>query len=282
MLTDHARLGVPADFAYASLHHLVTPAVLVRVFRRRTAHCRAARTWLLVSVLIGPAGFTLAPTCPPLLSAAGHGFTDTMAQYGHYGWWGGEAGAARGPGGLTDQYAAMPSLHVGWALWCGVVPWQLGGRGPWGRAAAVAHPLLTTPVVPGTANHCLLDAVAGAAALGAGLLPTRPALRCAGRAAGWPRRCAPAHARAGGPGTSGPEAGGPGTGAVPVVADLPGPRTALPRHPARPPGRGGPGGEAAPSAGDLNSPDVTTGCHTSPGERHPRQPTDDSPAPTAR
>ncbi|HEX5569391.1 MAG TPA: phosphatase PAP2 family protein, partial [Streptomyces sp.] len=40
LFTDHAWLGVPADFVYASLHYLVTPAVLVWVFRRHGAHYR--------------------------------------------------------------------------------------------------------------------------------------------------------------------------------------------------------------------------------------------------
>ncbi|MCP3819542.1 phosphatase PAP2 family protein [Streptomyces sp. A3M-1-3] len=180
LFTDHAWLGIPADFAYATLHYLVTPALLVWLFRRRPAHYRAARTWLMVSTVLGLAGFTLLPTCPPRLLAAGHGFVDTMAQYSSYGWWGGEASAPRGLGGMTNQYAAMPSLHVGWALWCGVMLWR-HGRTPTARAAGVAYPLLTVLVVMGTANHYFLDAVAGAAVMGLGLLLARPAMRLADR-----------------------------------------------------------------------------------------------------
>jgi hypothetical protein len=72
-------------------------------------------------------------------------------------------------GGMTNQYAAMPSLHVGWALWCGVTLWRHGGT----RAAkvlGVLYPLGTALVVMGTANHYLLDAVAGVAVMGVGLL----------------------------------------------------------------------------------------------------------------
>jgi hypothetical protein len=74
----------------------------------------------------------------------------------------------------------MPSLHVGWALWCGVILWQYG-RTPAARTAAVVYPLLTTIVVMGTANHYFLDAVAGAAVMGAGLLLTPCVIRCADR-----------------------------------------------------------------------------------------------------
>ncbi|WP_328555377.1 MULTISPECIES: phosphatase PAP2 family protein [unclassified Streptomyces] len=180
LFTREAWLGVPADFWYASLHYLVTPAILIWLFRSRTVRYRAARTWLMTSTFIGLIGFTLLPTCPPRLLSPGHGFVDTMAQYSSYGWWGGEASAPRGMGGMTNQYAAMPSLHVGWALWCGVMLWR-HGRTPAAKVAAVVYPLFTTIVVMGTANHYFLDAVAGAAVMGAGLLLTPFVMRGANR-----------------------------------------------------------------------------------------------------
>ncbi|QES52346.1 hypothetical protein DEJ50_11720 [Streptomyces venezuelae] len=172
LFTAQTWIGVPADFVYASLHYLVTPAVLIWLWFRRPAHYRAARTWLALSTLLGLVGFTLMPTCPPRLLDAAHGFTDTMAQYSTYGWWGAEASAPRGMGSFTNQYAAMPSLHVGWALWCGVMLW-MHGRKPLAKAAGVLYPLVTTVVVMGTANHYFLDAVAGAAVMGAGFLLAR-------------------------------------------------------------------------------------------------------------
>ncbi|MFG3102806.1 phosphatase PAP2 family protein [Streptomyces sp. NPDC048182] len=181
LFTREPWLGVPADFWYASLHYVVTPAVLIWVFRAHAAHYRAARTWLMTSTFIGLIGFTLLPTCPPRLLAPGHGFVDTMAHYSSYGWWGGEASAPRGLGGMTNQYAAMPSLHVGWALWCGVLLWR-HGRTRWAKAAGVLYPLITTLVVMGTANHYFLDAVAGAAVMGAGFLLAPYVLRAAARA----------------------------------------------------------------------------------------------------
>ncbi|MFB6835471.1 phosphatase PAP2 family protein [Streptomyces sp. NPDC056361] len=185
LFTDVPALGIPADFAYASLHYLVTPAILVWLFRRRPAHYRAARTWLMASTLLGLVGFTLLPTCPPRLLDPAYGFTDTMAHFSAYGWWGGEASAPRGLGGMTNQYAAMPSLHVGWALWCGVMLWRYG-RTPLTKALGVAYPLVTALVVMGTANHYLLDAVAGVAVMGAGLLLAPSLLRAAGRWRGEP------------------------------------------------------------------------------------------------
>ncbi|NED11437.1 phosphatase PAP2 family protein [Streptomyces sp. SID9124] len=180
LFTAHASIGVPSDFAYASLHYVVTPAVLIWMFRRHSAAYRRARTWLMTSTMLGLIGFTLMPTCPPRLLDAKHGFVDTMAQYSSYGWWGTEASAPRGMGGMTNQYAAMPSLHVGWALWCGILLWR-HAKHPALRAAGIAYPLITTFVVMGTANHYLLDAVAGCAVMGVGALLARPVMRLADR-----------------------------------------------------------------------------------------------------
>jgi PAP2 superfamily len=63
--------------------------------------------------IVGYAAFPLAP--PRELP----GFVDTI---GRYGWWGSAASAPEGPGALTNQYAAMPSLNIGWAL---LFAWQV-------------------------------------------------------------------------------------------------------------------------------------------------------------
>jgi hypothetical protein len=206
LFTREAWIGIPADFWYASLHYLVTPAILIWIFRSRAVHYRAARTWLMSSTFIGLIGFTLMPTCPPRLLSSGYGFVDTMAHYSAYGWWGGEASAPRGLGGMTNQYAAMPSLHVGWSLWCGVMLWRYGGT-RLAKIAAVVYPLVTTIVVMGTANHYFLDAVAGAAVMGAGLLLAPYVMRCADRVkARLTARAAPVAAAAGAPATAVPVA----------------------------------------------------------------------------
>ncbi|MER7962074.1 phosphatase PAP2 family protein [Streptomyces ardesiacus] len=235
LFTREPWIGVPADFWYASLHYLVTPAVLVWLFRSRAVRYRAARTWLMTSTFIGLIGFTLLPTCPPRLLDASYGFVDTMAQYSSYGWWGGAASAPRGMGGMTNQYAAMPSLHVGWALWCGVMLWRHGGT-RLSKVAAVVYPLGTTIVVMGTANHYFLDAVAGAAVMGVGLLLTPFVLRTAERVrTRLPARFAPAAATA--PASS-------ATASATASAS------------------------AVDGAGSAN---VSGGCQTSAGERFPRQ-----------
>jgi hypothetical protein len=54
----------------------------------------------------------------------------------------------------------MPSLHLAWAAWCGATVFTLTRR-RWVKAVAIAYPVLTALVVLGTANHYLLDVLAG-------------------------------------------------------------------------------------------------------------------------
>ncbi|WP_105975636.1 phosphatase PAP2 family protein [Streptomyces geranii] len=249
LFTREPWIGIPADFWYASLHYLVTPAVLIWLFRSRAVRYRAARTWLMTSTFIGLIGFTLLPTCPPRLLHPGHGFVDTMAQYSSYGWWGGQASAPRGLGGMTNQYAAMPSLHVGWSLWCGVMLWRYGGTRTT-KVLGVAYPLITTIVVMGTANHYLLDAVAGAAVMGIGLLLAPYVMRSADRAKLWLRVRITARV---GPGSTGSQ--GAQTSIVSGGCQT-APRERIPRQresvlgPGAGPGPGPEPGAAAADAGD--------------------------------
>jgi hypothetical protein len=166
-------LAVPADYAYATLHYAVTLVVLVWLWRaHRSAYLPARRT-LMAATLLGLVGFVSVPLAPPRMMP---GFIDTMARYGHDGWWASSASAPKGLGSFTNQFAAMPSLHVGWAIWCGVVVARYAGRA-WVRRLAVAYPVLVVLVVMSTANHYLVDAVAGLVVLLTGYGIARAAVR---------------------------------------------------------------------------------------------------------
>jgi hypothetical protein len=157
LVSPRAWLAVPADYYYATLHYIVTPAVLVWLWRSHPSVYARRRRALATATLLGLVGFVLYPLAPPRLLP---GFVDTMARYSDDGWWSSAASAPRGLGSLTNQFAAMPSLHVGWALWCG---WMLVAHATrlWVRGIGVLYPLATTFVVLGTANHYLADAVGG-------------------------------------------------------------------------------------------------------------------------
>jgi hypothetical protein len=172
-ISARAFLALPADYAYASLHYVVTLVVLVWLWRtHRPAYLPARRT-LMAATLLGLVGFITLPLAPPRMMP---GFIDTMAAFGNDGWWGTAASAPKGLGSFTNQFAAMPSLHVGWAIWCGVMVARYARRA-WIRGLAVVYPAMVVLVVLGTANHYLLDAVAGLAALLAGFAITRSGVR---------------------------------------------------------------------------------------------------------
>jgi hypothetical protein len=164
LFTAHIALGLPADYIYATLHYIVTPAVLIWLWRRYPTSYSPARTVLIATTVIGLVGFSLLPVAPPRLLG---GFQDTMAHFSHWGWWSNAGSAPRGLGADTNQFAAMPSLHVGWALWCG---WQMVKHGQHRitRWLGIAYPIVLSVVVMATANHYLLDVVAGLAVVGAG------------------------------------------------------------------------------------------------------------------
>ena len=159
-------LAVVASYFYSVMHYLVTPAVLVWLYRSHRAHYGRARTALAISTAMGLIGYLTLPTAPPRM--LGHsGLRDILADTQRYGWWGNDGSVPKGWGGLTNQFAAMPSLHVGWAVWCGAAI-ALYARHRWVRVLGVAYPVVTTLVVMATGNHYFLDAVAGAVVIAAG------------------------------------------------------------------------------------------------------------------
>lgn len=172
-VSTRAFLALPADYAYATLHYVVTLVVLIWLWRAHPAQYLPARRVLMAATLLGLVGFALLPLAPPRMLP---GFIDTMALYGHDGWWSGAASAPQGLGALTNQFAAMPSLHVGWATWCGTVVARNAHRRSV-QVLAIAYPILIVLVVLSTANHYLLDAAGGLLVLAAGYAATRASVQ---------------------------------------------------------------------------------------------------------
>jgi hypothetical protein len=149
---------------YATLHFLVTPAVLVWLFLRRPAFYRAISGILMLTTALALIGFYSLPTAPPRL-LFDEGFVDVMSQTSGWGWWP-ESGTP-GSDAISNQFAAMPSLHCAWAAWCGLVLFFLARR-TWVRVLGLSYPLSTFFVVMGSGNHYLLDVVAGVLVLAVG------------------------------------------------------------------------------------------------------------------
>jgi len=111
-----------------------------------------------VASLIALACYLLLPTAPPRLT--GGGYLDVLSLHSNVGWWGADASAPKGMGQLTNELAAFPSLHAGWALWVALVV-QRSTRNYWARGLGWAHAVITAVVVIGTGNHWILDVAVG-------------------------------------------------------------------------------------------------------------------------
>ncbi|MET7883092.1 bifunctional glycosyltransferase 87/phosphatase PAP2 family protein [Streptomyces avermitilis] len=163
---NHTVVKVPwlegfLSFYYESFHFVVPLTILAVLYARRPADYRWARSSLGFATLLGLLGFWLYPLAPPRLMP-GLGFVDTV--HGVQDFAKPDYGAMTA---LTNQYAAMPSLHFGWSLWCGIVIAVLAPRW-WMKALGLLHPLFTVTAILATANHWVLDAVGGAVVVGAG------------------------------------------------------------------------------------------------------------------
>jgi hypothetical protein len=151
------------DYYYATLHFIITIGVLLWLFRRRPHVYRGARTVLFTTTLLGLLGFYLYPLAPPRLLPQ-YSYVDTLAKFHTWGSLADPSVAQH-----SNQYAAMPSLHIAWALWCGLVIFACAWRW-WVRALGLVYPVFTLLVIVGTANHFIIDAVVGALVVGAGFL----------------------------------------------------------------------------------------------------------------
>ncbi|WP_374196726.1 bifunctional glycosyltransferase 87/phosphatase PAP2 family protein [Streptomyces sp. ISL-96] len=149
------------DFYYASFHFFVPLTILALLYVRRPADYRWARSSLGFATVLALAGFWLYPLAPPRLMP-GLGYIDTV--HGPQDLGSPEYGALTA---LTNQYAAMPSLHFGWSLWCGLVVVLIAPK-LWMKLLGVLHPFFTVCAIVATANHWVLDAVGGAAVVAAG------------------------------------------------------------------------------------------------------------------
>ncbi|MGW2519185.1 phosphatase PAP2 family protein [Streptomyces sp. NPDC001617] len=154
-----------ANTYYATVHFPATTAFLVWLYLKRPAHYVWARRVLATvtsAALVLPFVFPLAP--PRMLAATG--LVDTAKVYGP---------SVYGPPSsdhLSNQFAAMPSLHFGWALMV-AIGLIVATRSRW-RMLWLLHPMITLLVIVGTANHYWLDAIVATAMLGATLALIRP------------------------------------------------------------------------------------------------------------
>jgi hypothetical protein len=151
-------LGVFGSYWYATTHYFVTIIALIWLYRRSASEYVTARRALVLATLGGLAFYLLAPTAPPRMVDGL--YVDVLSLHADAGWWGADASAPRGFGSWTNELAAFPSLHAGWALWVALVLIRAGVSRFW-RIMGLAYALTMAIVIVGTGNHWVLDVLVG-------------------------------------------------------------------------------------------------------------------------
>jgi hypothetical protein len=154
---DHTTVLQFWNIYYGTVHFVVPVLALWLLWRRRPERYFRARTVLLVMCFVSLVVFALYPLAPPRYMPARYGFVDTAAR------WGGLGPLDSGSMRDTNPFAAMPSLHIGWSVWCAWVLVPLLSR-RWAKVLAAVYPLVTLTAIVVTANHWILDAAGGVAA----------------------------------------------------------------------------------------------------------------------
>jgi membrane-associated phospholipid phosphatase len=157
-----------ANWTYFNAQFTVTFGFLLWAYLFRTARYAAVRNTIIVADLLGLIGYLVYPTAPPRM-LPGMGFVDAL-----------NSTAVNQHSGvisaLANPYAAMPSLHTAYAVTFGVWGVVLTRRW-WTRALWALYPGLVVFSIVATANHFLLDAVAGALVATVALAAARLAAR---------------------------------------------------------------------------------------------------------
>ena len=161
---------------YGTAHFFVTLGVFILLFKRRPDVFGQWRNTLAAMTGLAILGFVLFPLMPPRLldapcpsatggfggaciehelrnynGATNFGLVDTIAEFG--GPWAFNEGPAAS---LSNQYAAMPSLHIGWSTWCVFALWPLAKK-RWKRIVLFLYPATTLFCIVVTGNHFWLD-----------------------------------------------------------------------------------------------------------------------------
>ena len=153
LVIGHSWLVRAANYYYATAHLTGMVIFLIWLWLRHRDDYPHWRN--VVALFTGMALLIeMVPVAPPRL-IGNTGLVDTAMVYGQ--------SVYAFAGDIADQYAALPSIHVGWALLIGIAMVRCGGR--LAGAVGVTHAVLTVSVVVLTANHYWFDGLTAAVVL---------------------------------------------------------------------------------------------------------------------
>ena len=151
-LTTHPLLASLASTQYAVSFFAMTGFAMIVLWLKAPTHYRSAR-WTLVIMTIGAlVTYWTYPLAPPRLVPE-FGFVDAVAEH--------TSAYSQLFGTLANPYGAMPSMHTGWSVWVAVMLGTHVWRSWSARLILAVHPVLTIVTIVATANHYVVDAIAG-------------------------------------------------------------------------------------------------------------------------
>jgi membrane-associated phospholipid phosphatase len=180
---DSHLLTTLVNWVYIWGHWPVIVATLLWLVLRHPTRYLLIRNAILISGAVGMVTFALYPVTPPRLLRIG--LVDTVTEYS-------TSYRVLQPAGFVNQYAAMPSLHMGWDLLMGIAI-VVCARRWWVKGLGALLPLFMAWAVVATANHYVLDALVGTALVLLALLAATqlPRVGSAVRRHRWPPGWAP-------------------------------------------------------------------------------------------
>ena len=152
---------VCASWLYVNAQTSVTLSALLYVYLRHNSSFYFVRNMFMIAMAIALIGYIVFPTAPPRFMPE-WGFIDSVSDFT-----GVHVNHASGAmTALFNPYAAVPSMHVAFALMIG---WPLAklSKHRVARAAWLLYPFLMAFVIVATANHFIVDALLGALTAGA-------------------------------------------------------------------------------------------------------------------
>jgi PAP2 superfamily len=189
LVVGHDGLTEASNWLYLNVQFTVNAVFLAILYTYRNDIFYFVRNMFFVAMGVALIVHLTIPVAPPRLFP-GLGFVDTIHQVAHINQ---DSGAISL---FVNPYAAVPSMHMCFALLVGVTTVRLVRRW-WLRALALSYPLLVLVVIVVTANHFILDAVAGAlTAVLAAVIATQVMARARPAAWAWPRVAVPTPATA--------------------------------------------------------------------------------------
>ena len=160
---NHIEIAEALNYFYLYAHWTVTPLFFVWLYRRRQNLYPYVRNAFLAANGIALIVFMVYPVAPPRLAGAGDGFVDTLHKISDVDLHGGVFS------GWFNPHAAVPSMHFGYAVMIGVVGLFLLRSWPM-RMLALAYPAVVFITITGTANHYVIDSMAGGLVVALGFL----------------------------------------------------------------------------------------------------------------